>query len=127
MLTRLAAFLPALLWMAFIFTMSSQEKLPGTFGVSMQLMAVVGHLLMYGLLAALLLIAIHPGHPPSRASIFAAVVCTMLYGISDEFHQSFVPGRDASLFDVVVNTIGAVIGVTLWVRARSLLATVRAR
>lgn len=38
------------------------------------------------------------------------VLATLLYGMSDEYHQSFVPGRDFELFDIVVDTIGGAIG-----------------
>jgi VanZ family protein len=45
-----------------------------------------------------------------------AVIFGTLYGISDEFHQSFVPGRDVSGFDVFIDFLGSAIGsrVYLW-------------
>lgn len=45
---------------------------------------------------------------------FTAVVFCVMYGISDEFHQSFVPGRDASLGDVVADSIGGMLGATIY-------------
>lgn len=41
-----------------------------------------------------------------------------IYGITDEFHQSFVPGREASLFDVVADFVGAFLGSFLADRIR---------
>ena len=38
------------------------------------------------------------------------VLATLLYGMSDEYHQSFVPGSDFEFFDIVVDTIGGAIG-----------------
>ena len=38
-----------------------------------------------------------------------AVVISLLYAITDEFHQSFVPGRYASMYDIFADGIGAVI------------------
>jgi VanZ family protein len=59
--------------------------------------------------------------------IVSAVVGAALYGVTDEFHQSFVPGRDASVFDLIVNTIGATVAVVLWIRLRRRLPLVLAR
>ena len=33
-----------------------------------------------------------------------------LYGATDEFHQSFVPGRDSDVLDWVADTLGAALG-----------------
>ena len=120
-------FLPALVWMVFIFIMSSQEQFPSTFGVSIFLITVVAHLFLYGILSLLLLFAFTGTDRPSRSSIAAAIVCAALYGISDEFHQSFVPGRDASVFDVVVDTVGATIAVLGGTYARSALRSATSR
>jgi VanZ family protein len=40
-----------------------------------------------------------------------AVVLTSLYGASDEWHQSFVPGRAAGVADWMADTLGAVVAV----------------
>lgn len=37
-----------------------------------------------------------------------------LYGLSDEFHQSFVPGRNAAIGDFVADTVGALMGATVY-------------
>jgi len=46
----------------------------------------------------------------------AAVIFCSLYGISDEWHQSFVAGRDASAWDWLADTLGAIVlsGVRLY-------------
>ncbi|MEE0845769.1 MAG: VanZ family protein [Eggerthellaceae bacterium] len=43
-------------------------------------------------------------------AVWAAVVCASLYGISDEIHQIFVPGRTADPVDWLVDTCGAALG-----------------
>jgi VanZ family protein len=40
-------------------------------------------------------------------------VC-LLYGISDEVHQIFISQRHPSLFDVITDLGGAILGVLLW-------------
>ncbi|MGN6552451.1 MAG: VanZ family protein [Verrucomicrobiota bacterium] len=45
----------------------------------------------------------------------AAVMFVALYAATDEFHQHFVPGREPAVHDVLIDTIGAAIGmVLLW-------------
>lgn len=44
-----------------------------------------------------------------------SILATILYALFDEFHQSFVPDRSASVFDLVVDTLGSIIGgILLW-------------
>ncbi len=38
-----------------------------------------------------------------------AILIALLYAISDEFHQSFVPGRSAEVYDVFADGMGAVL------------------
>jgi VanZ family protein len=39
---------------------------------------------------------------------------TVLYAASDEWHQSFVPSRDGSIHDVIIDGAGAALGLALW-------------
>ncbi len=48
-----------------------------------------------------------------RTALFTVILC-LLYGIIDEFHQSFIPLRSVSGFDVVADTTGAVIVASIW-------------
>ena len=41
----------------------------------------------------------------------AAFAVAVLYGVTDELHQTFVPGRVASEADLVVDAMGALLGV----------------
>jgi VanZ family protein len=44
-----------------------------------------------------------------RVAVLAAALAGA-YGVTDEWHQTFTPGRDASLADVVKDLAGAVLG-----------------
>ncbi|RKY37816.1 MAG: VanZ family protein, partial [Candidatus Omnitrophota bacterium] len=37
-------------------------------------------------------------------------IFSILYAISDEIHQTFIPGRNASVKDVVADCVGILIG-----------------
>lgn len=50
-----------------------------------------------------------------RFSPITAVICSALYSISDEIHQYFVPGRACRIFDVGVDTLGALTGTLILV------------
>ena len=45
-----------------------------------------------------------------KKEFFAIIVC-MLYAISDEVHQSFVPGRSCQISDILIDGIGSFIGI----------------
>ncbi len=102
--------------MAFIFqaSSSSPQEVNETLG-SLNWLGpyrnIVGHLVLYGVLGSLLQISIWSWRSSIDRSVRWAVVATtiaLLYGISDEYHQSLVPGRAATLLDVVVDSAGAV-------------------
>lgn len=58
-------------------------------------------------------------HVPLRCALIAAVLVTSLYGITDEVHQLFVPGRACDPVDWLVDTAGAATGsLLLWLMAR---------
>lgn len=71
------------------------------------------HLCVYGILGALFCRALNTTGPLSANKwrlIVCTVVLTTLYGLSDEWHQSFVPGRDASAGDLLADFAGALVG-----------------
>ena len=47
-----------------------------------------------------------------------ALLCACIYAVTDEFHQSFVPGRDPSAYDVMIDSAGALLGACLWIRLK---------
>ena len=82
--------------------------------------SIVGHLILYGVCAALMEASLWSWVSGFRLRwALAAAVGATAYGISDEFHQSFVAGRHATVEDVLVNTIAATVtAVGVWLIAK---------
>jgi VanZ family protein len=103
---------PALAQMAAIFAVSSLSTKPSLpVGISDS----AGHFIGYTLLAALAMRGFARGRwsGVNGRSGWQAVVMSSLYGVTDEFHQSFVPGRSPTVADWCVDTLGACVGVGL--------------
>ncbi len=71
--------------------------------------AVLAHFILYFVLAGLLYSAFLESKPGmSRLKLMGAVFCIcVIYGVIDEIHQSFVPGRTPSAYDVFIDGVGA--------------------
>jgi VanZ family protein len=93
-------------WMAMIFFLSAQSQLPNLTPDLPGLVEISGHLLAYAGLAALFWWALR-GRAGVRYPATWALIFAVLYGMTDEFHQSFVPGRTMSSADLLVDLIGA--------------------
>ncbi|NLP51886.1 VanZ family protein [Bacillus sp. RO1] len=72
------------------------------------------HFFAYMLLAVLTLNAVRRSGGRGWLSMGVAFVITVLYAISDEVHQLFVPGRSGQMSDVLLDSIGALVGITLY-------------
>ena len=78
----------------------------------------LAHFSIYGLMATLVV------RPFKRHHLIWAVVIVSGFGISDEIHQSFTPGRSVEFADWIADTLGAVVAVnmyTFWEWYRRLL------
>jgi VanZ family protein len=96
--------------MAALFLLSRQENLPRAPLVQDE----VVHAGAYCALGLLCLRATHGGivRPRLLASL-AGLVLTVAYGALDEWHQSWVPGRDPSPFDLLADAAGALAALPL--------------
>lgn len=98
--------------MAAIFLASSQAKaeMPH-FGGYDWLVKKTGHLVIYAALAWAYLRGLTYGGSVTWRAAALAVVLAALYGASDEYHQKFVAGRGSTMVDVLIDTVGACLGV----------------
>lgn len=110
---------PVVFWMSVVFCFSSLSRL----GMASRVPDWISHPIEYGVGGALLCRALapRPGRPAGLGAAFAATILATAYGITDEYHQSFVPGRTADPADVAKDFVGGGAGALLY-RRRSLKA-----
>lgn len=82
-------------------------------GPDVDLVSSVAHFCEYTVFGALLQNALRLRLGP-RDAVLAAIACASLYGVTDEIHQIFVPGRCCDPIDWLVDTAGAVLGSCAW-------------
>jgi VanZ family protein len=118
-MNRLRHWLPVALWAAVIFCFSARSAAPHVSQDPPVQLAVqkLGHATEYAILAFLLFRALRRGHRlPVRDAALCAALLAALYGVSDEWHQSFVPGRQCLLSDMAIDaTSGALAATALYV------------
>ena len=88
-----------------IFGLSAQEDL--ALPMPTLVSDKVYHAVEYAGFTGILAVALRAGGSPfvlTRAALLA-----ILYGLSDEYHQQFVPGREAALADVAADAVGALL------------------
>lgn len=129
--TFISRWFPVGLWIATIYVGSSRPVLPGPLSSNSfeaQLLRKAVHFIEYAGLATLLYRALggnlptprNPGAYHKRASpgsgnpepsrgkcLMTAFLLATALGLVDEWHQSFVPNRNASLWDVSIDALGA--------------------
>lgn len=128
--------LPVVLWAAFIFFMSARtgddlshgdgffslvkrwlsDVQAAVLGPGVDLVSSLGHFCEYLVFGVLLTRAVGVDRERSLAVSFAAaVIAASAYGVTDELHQLFVPGRMCDPADWLVDTVGAAMGSLLWI------------
>ena len=105
----------ALAWMGVIFFLSAQPDLPHPSAGWLDLLISSGaHTLLYAVLAFLFAWALGA----DRRALVLAFVLAVLYAVSDEFHQSFVPGRHPDPLDLACDAAGAAAALVAWMWLR---------
>ena len=97
---------PVLIWASFIFWLSSIPHLKSNLEFDLMLRKIA-HVFEYFILTLLLHRAFKGSFSMSTFHLFIyPAVFSFLYAASDEFHQSFVPGRNCSVRDVFIDAVG---------------------
>jgi len=104
---------PPLVWMVLIFVISAQPTLPSPPEPWLDvLLKKTAHFLEYALLAFLWWRALSGRGVRAGWSLIIAGLVSILYAASDEYHQTFVPGRHGRLWDLAVDSAG--VTAVLW-------------
>ena len=110
--------LPPLVWMGLIFFFSAQPSLPSIPGFWDLLIFKTLHVLAYAILTWLYLRALRGGAPTGVPVRLVSAALALAYAVSDEYHQTFVPGRNGSPMDVAIDALGIVGAILLDWRLR---------
>lgn len=106
--TRTKLWLPVIAYMAMLFVFSSFSKLPLPPG---NLSFYHAHIAAYSGLGALTTRAAAKGlRHVSVTAVLVAIAISSLYGVTDEYHQVFVPGRTFDVLDMAADAFGSVLG-----------------
>lgn len=71
------------------------------------------HFVAYAILGGLFYLALSSHALRRRDAATIAVMLSFLYAVSDEIHQVFVPGRSGEVGDVLLDSLGALVGVVI--------------
>lgn len=69
------------------------------------------HLTIYLILGVLLMSYFKELYLVNKKGLIIAFIICFLYACSDEIHQAFVPGRSAEFRDVLIDSLGSLIGI----------------
>lgn len=100
-------YLAVFVWCSVIFWFSNHSKISTVESSAVDFFfKKTAHLVEYAILTVLIFRA--------TKNIKLSIILSILYAASDEFHQSFIPGREPRVRDVIIDATGSTIGVILW-------------
>ncbi len=100
--------IPVLMWALFIFSFSSVTT-PQIAEDHWQdfFIKKLAHLIEYGVFSLLLFRALKGSGFNSNKAFLYSLSISIVYGITDEFHQSFTPGREPTVRDATIDGLGS--------------------
>ncbi|MDP1629281.1 MAG: VanZ family protein, partial [bacterium] len=74
----------------------------------------LAHFAEYAVLAALWLRVLTAANIPKRRAILFAVFFCFIFAVFDEIHQLYVPGREGKTGDVLIDSLGVLLGAAIF-------------
>lgn len=113
---KILAWIYVFVWCAVIFFFSSIPDLKiKELGFWDFILRKIAHITEYAILSILLTNAFFSTTNLKEFRIYSlSFILSVVYAISDELHQYFVPGRCFSITDILIDGIGAIVGIVLW-------------
>jgi VanZ family protein len=105
--------LPVLIWAGIIFWLSSIPDLESGLKEDF-LLRKIAHILEYAILTFLLFRAIAQEKINFVKTLILGIIIAFFYSVSDEYHQTFIQGRQGSLKDIGIDGIGILITGLVW-------------
>jgi VanZ family protein len=99
-----------------IFFFSGKVFAPGKKGLA--LLPIIYHFVIFFLLSFFLLMTIKGNRRIELKYILLTLFISLAYAISDEIHQYFVPGRDASIDDILIDTSGIITSMMVYIYSK---------
>ena len=121
MKTFLKYYLPLILWAFLIFYFSSIPNLKSGFADVWDLiLRKAAHILEFAILAVLLIrVGLRKERGLNKRLVYVvALVFGILYAVMDEYHQTFIIGREGVLTDVLIDSLGVMLGTGVYLAVK---------
>jgi hypothetical protein len=108
---------PPIVWGIVIFSFSSSQ-IPPVSETHWQefLIKKTAHVIEYSIFAVFIFRALRGSGVLSRRAFFISVLICVIYALTDEFHQSFTPGREPTLRDVTIDSLASFFSLSMVVK-----------
>jgi len=114
---QLILWLPVILWSSIIFSFSNRPTISASYFDPLDfIIKKAAHLTEYAILFSLIFRAFYQSWYPKKGIDYwenMALISTLIFAISDEWHQSFITGRTATIRDILIDFIGILIGLSI--------------
>ena len=87
----------------------------------------IAHFSIYALVGVLLMALLSTYNITDKNKIIFTIILGAIYASSDEFHQSFIPGRSGEVKDVMLDTLGVAVGGLIVLAIIKLIGKIKAK